>query len=259
MPTRKYGYIKDPYDPRDWKFSAIHAPKAAPLPDKVSLRSKFKEKPYDQGELGSCSAQAATAAFTFVHDGGPYSRLALYYQERVLEGTVEHDSGAFLRDAIKVLNLQGVGLEKDWPYDISKFAVAPPAIEVQEALENKISAYSSLADGSGIEYRQCLSDGFPFIIGIQIYQDFESPEVAQSGVISMPEYWTQCLGGHAVTVIGYDNNFDPSAHGADGKVEPYYEVRNSWGTDWGDNGHFWIPARYLEDPKLATDAWTIRK
>jgi hypothetical protein len=38
-----------------------------------------------------------------------------------------------------------------------------------------------------------------------------------------------------------------------------YEVRNSYGTDWGDAGHFWIPGDYLEDRDLADDFWTIRK
>jgi len=255
MTIRKYGYLRDPADPRDWKFSAVHAPKAAPLPEKVSLRDKFKEKPYDQGQLGSCSAHAALGIFTFTHGGGPYSRLALYYQERLLEGTVNEDSGAFLRDAIKVLSTQGVGLEEHWPYDIKKFTVAPPEVEVQEALQNKITTYSSITDGSGIEYRQCLADGYPFMIGIQIFETFESEEVARSGVVPMPEWNEKCLGGHAVAVIGYNDKFK---RGLFGKSEPHYEVRNSWGTDWGDQGHFWIPARYIEDTKYGTDAWTIR-
>jgi C1A family cysteine protease len=256
MVKRKYGYLRDPKDSRDWIFKAVHAPKEIHLPEKVSLRDKFKEPPYDQGELGSCSAQAATAAFTFVHGGGPYSRLALYYCERMLEGTVDQDSGAFLRDAIKVLSNTGVGLEKDWPYDISKFNVEPPPVEVQEAAENKIATYSSLTDGNADEYRQCLADGYPFIIGIQLYRSFESQEVASNGIVFMPENNEEHLGGHAVTVIGYDENFK---NGFFSPKKRYYEVRNSWGTNWGDDGHFWIPAEYLENPSLATDAWTIRK
>ena len=255
MTIRKYGYLKDPYDPRDIKYSASRPPRVSNLPDKVSLRSKFKELPYDQGELGSCSAQAATGIFTFVNPGGPYSRLALYYQDRVLEGTVDQDSGAFLRDAIKVLSTQGVGLEEHWPYDVTKFKEAPPEIEVKEALQNKITKYLSLSDGSGVQYKQCLADGFPFMIGIQIFESFESDSVAQTGIVPMPNSDEKCLGGHAVVVIGYDDNFKT---GLFSHKEPHYEVRNSWGTEWGDHGHFWIPAKYIEDTLFGTDAWTIR-
>jgi len=254
MTRRVYGYLRDREDPRDWKFNAVHAPGAIELPEKVSLRDKFKEPPYDQGELGSCSAQAATAVFTYEHGGGPYSRLALYYWERLMEGTVDQDSGAYLRDAIQVLNKQGVGLEKDWPYDISKFKEAPPQIEIDEAAQNKIVEYSRLSNGQ--EYKQCLADGFPFIIGIQIYDSFESQEVSNSGVVPMPGSSERCLGGHAVTVIGYDEKYKTNMF-CPGQC--YYEVRNSWGTSWGDHGHFWIPAEYIENPAFGSDAWTVRK
>jgi len=254
MTKRVYGYLRDREDPRDWKFNAVHAPGAIELPEKVSLRDKFKEPPYDQGALGSCSAQAATAVFTYEHGGGPYSRLALYYWERLMEGTVDQDSGAYLRDAIQVLNKQGVGFEKDWPYDIAKFKDAPPQVEIDEAAQNKIVEYSRLDNGQ--EYKQCLADGYPFIIGIQIYESFESQEVTDTGVVPMPKPNENCLGGHAVTVIGYNENYKTNMF-CPGQC--YYEVRNSWGTEWGDAGHFWIPAAYLENPAFGSDAWTVRK
>jgi len=252
MITRKYGYLKDPKDPTDIRFRAVRSIEDNPIfPEKVSLRNRFKELPYDQGELGSCSAHAATGIFTYEHGGGPYSRLALYYWERELEGTIDHDSGAYLRDAIKVLNAKGIGLEEHWPYDISKFTVQPPPIELQEGALNKITQYFSLDDGDANDYRQCLVDGYPFMLGIQIFQSFESDSVARTGVVPMPSQYENCLGGHAVAVIGYDENFQ-------GMGRRYYEVRNSWGVDWGDRGHFWIPGEYLENNQLGTDAWTIR-
>ena len=88
------------------------------------------------------------------------------------------------------------------------------------------------------------------VIGFTVYQSFESNEVTATGIVPMPTQNDQMMGGHAVCVIGYNTNFN----GGD-----YYEVRNSWGEDWGDQGNFWIPAAYLENPQLAQDAWTIRK
>ena len=74
-------------------------------------------------------------------------------------------------------------------------------------------------------------------------------------IVPMPNSDEKCLGGHAVVVIGYDDNFKT---GLFSHKEPHYEVRNSWGTEWGDHGHFWIPAKYIEDTLFGTDAWTIR-
>ena len=74
----------------------------------------------DQGQLGSCTANALVGALEFLElkDGAQFvdlSRLFLYYNERVIEGTVDHDSGAFIRDGIKSLAKQGVCTEPEWP------------------------------------------------------------------------------------------------------------------------------------------------
>lgn len=247
-----YNHKKDPHDLRDFKFKIVHAPtETIPLPERISLRSKFIESPYDQGQLGSCSAQAGAGVFTFVHQGGPWSRLAIYYFERKLEGTINEDSGAFLRDCIKVLSTVGVGLEKDWAYDIAKFQIEPPPIELSEASTNKIVVYSRL-DIEDKDFKTCLAQGFPFMVGIQVFEGLESEQTAETGIVELPSVFDTSLGGHAVVCIGYDDNFRNSG-------KKYYEMRNSWGTNWGDGGYFWLPAEYLENPNYASDAWTIRK
>jgi C1A family cysteine protease len=37
----------------------------------------------------------------------------------------------------------------------------------------------------------------------------------------------------------------------------HFIVRNSWGEDWGDAGHFYIPYAYLTNPTLSSDMWCI--
>jgi len=284
--TKRYGWRPDLPDYRDWAYANTHykdwaysnrhllgavvapidtspehavihtsnGPVVVPepdavitvLPEAISMRSKMPPV-WNQGQLGSCTAMAASALFQYAHGDGPYSVLHIYYYERLLEGTVNIDSGAQIRDAIQVLANTGVGLDKDWPYVISNFAVQPPLIELMEATQNKAISYSRLEPS---EYRLCLAQGHPFIIGITVYSSFETPEVAVSGIVPMPQAGDKMMGGHAVCVVGYNNNIN-------GKK--YYEVRNSWGETWGDQGYFWIPAEYLENPNLATDAWTIRK
>jgi C1A family cysteine protease len=240
----RYGWRPDLPDVRDFKYGAVHKPTAPPaLPAKVSLRAKMPPV-FDQGELGSCTGNALAGALGFIHAGFIASRLFIYYGERVIEHDVRADNGAEIRDGVKVLATKGAPPEADWPYDIAKFAKRPVSKAYKDALPQKVTSYSRL---TAADYRTCLADGHPFVIGFSVYDNFESDAVAKTGVVGMPS--GQMLGGHAVCVIGYDR------HGPAGDC---YEVRNSWGDAWGDHGNFWIPAAYLENADLADDAWTLR-
>jgi C1A family cysteine protease len=272
----KYGWKPDLPDFRDLFYRDVHSPEAQALkavvapvdptavhnvtavvgptgmgadgfPLAISLRGHMPPV-FNQGQLGSCTANASGAMWAFVHGGGPYSRLQIYYCERMMEGTVASDNGAFIRDAIQVLVNQGAALEADWPYDESKFTIQPPPPVLQEADQGRAVEYSRLENRT--DFRNCLAQGHPFITGITIYSSFETDEVARTGFVPMPTRNDSVAGGHAVCVIGYNTDIN----GGD-----YYEVRNSWGEDWGDAGNFWIPAAYLENPNLSCDAWTIRK
>lgn len=242
-----YGWRPDLGDQRDLLFSVVHAPPPAPLPTSVSLADKMPPV-YDQGQLGSCTANALAAAYGFLHPGYLGSRLQLYYDERLIEGDVAQDGGAQIRDGVKVLNKTGLGPESEWPYDPAKFAHKPPVRELRDAAKAKISSYSRLLTQQ--DFMSCLADGFPLVFGFTVYESFESEAVAKSGVVPMPGKREQVVGGHAVCAIGYDTTR------ADG---PHYKVRNSWGSAWGQDGDFWMPAAYLENSRLASDAWTLRK
>jgi len=129
MKIQRYGWIRDLPDHRDFMYSVPVATLQA-LPSSVDLRSHCPPV-YDQGQLGSCTANAIAGALQFdeikEHKNGPStpSRLFIYYNERVIEGTVTSDSGAQLRDGVKTVAKRGICPAKVWPYDISKFAVKP--------------------------------------------------------------------------------------------------------------------------------------
>src|ERR1700761_6388176 len=95
------------------------------LPPTVDLRDKFGPV-YDQGNLGSCTANAGAAAYNYISKcpQNP-SRLFLYYNERLLDGDVSSDAGSSLSQCVNALEQFGVCGEKLWPYDISKFAEYP--------------------------------------------------------------------------------------------------------------------------------------
>jgi C1A family cysteine protease len=243
-----YGWIPDLPDHRDLIFSAPLAQVRA-LPSKVDLR-KSCPSVYDQGRLGSCTANAIAAAVEFdlkkqkLTDFMP-SRLFIYYNERVMEHSVASDAGAQLRDGIKSIAKQGVCPEPEWPYDISKFAVKPPETAYSDALKNKAVSYQAVTRNLG-QMKGCLAAGYPFVLGFTVYSAFESKEVATTGVLDLPASGESTLGGHAVLAVGYDDG------------QQRFIIRNSWGTHWGQKGYFTMPYAYLLTASLSSDFWTVR-
>jgi len=174
-----------------------------------------------------------------------FSRLFVYYNERVIEHTVKSDSGAMIRDGIKTLAKQGVCSEKIWPYKISKFTDRPSAACYRQALKHQIISYYRIHTLD--EMLACLAEGFPFVFGFTVYESFESQKVARTGIVDMPKAAEKALGGHAVMAVGYDDK------------DQRFLVRNSWGKDWGMKGYFTMPYKYVADRNLSDDFWTIRR
>ncbi len=228
-------------------YSAV-APRIAGLPKKVDLRGKCSPVE-NQGQLGSCTANALVGALEFLElkDNARFvdlSRLFVYYNERLIEGTVDEDSGAFLRDGIKSLAREGVCPEKEWPYRINVFRQKPTPACYAHAKRREITSYHRI--NSTDEMRICLAEGFPFVFGFTVYNSFESAAVARSGLLNMPAKNERVVGGHAVMAAGYDDR------------QKRFIVRNSWGADWGQDGYFTMPYQYLGSRNLSDDFWTIR-
>ena len=242
-----YGWMPDLPDQRDKLYAAIAAPPKR-LPSSVDLRPGCSTIE-NQGRLGSCTANALAGNLEFLEKKASMtatdlSRLFIYYNERSIEGTVAQDGGAMIRDGVKTLAKQGVCAEAAWPYVISKFAVKPPAPCYRDAIKHQITSYHRILNIQ--EMRMCLAEGYPFVFGFTVYESFESPAVAKTGVLDMPKPQEKTLGGHAVMAVGYDD-----------KAKRFL-VRNSWGSDWGLKGYFTIPYDYLDSRNLADDFWTIR-
>ncbi len=256
LKMHKFGWLPDLPDERDYVYEApMKLRSASDFPSKVDLR-KICPPVFNQGELGSCTANSLLAAVECCKrlqgqkKTKRLSRLFLYYNERVMMDTVLSDSGAYLRDGVKSLNKQGVCLEKDWTYSKStkpgaKYTKEPPKECYEAALDNQILSYWRI-NANMFDIRACLADGYPFVFGFSVYSSFMSEEVAKTGIMPMPEKGESMLGGHAVMAAGYDND------------RRLLLVRNSWGKEWGDKGYFWMPYDYISKTKNCSDFWTIR-
>jgi C1A family cysteine protease len=246
--NRRYGWIPDVPDQRDMYYATRVS--LTKLPIKVDLRPKCPPV-YDQGSLGSCTANAIGAAVQFERSKQKFkpdfipSRLFIYYNERVIENSVASDAGAQIRDGIKSIATQGVCPEPEWPYDILEFAHKPTAQCYKDAINHTAVQYQRIPQVLS-QMKGCLASGYPFVFGFSVYTGFESEDVAETGAANMPTGKERLLGGHAVVAVGYDESTQR------------FNVRNSWGKKWGNKGYFTLPYAYLTDSNLADDLWTIR-
>jgi C1A family cysteine protease len=213
------------------------------LPITVDLRSKMPPI-LNQLTIGSCTSFGITSLFSFDDPTFFGSQLFLYYNERLIENDVNIDAGAQISDGIKSLQNYGLCSEETWPYDVSKFAEKPPQEAYDEALKHKAISVQNIHQDIN-SMKNSLFQEHPFVVGIQIFEEFESDQVAKTGIVPMPTADSAYIGGHCIAIVGYNLT--------------HWICRNSWGSDWGDAGYFYLPHIYLLDSSLSSDLWSILK
>ncbi|CAE7779103.1 unnamed protein product [Symbiodinium sp. KB8] len=174
------------------------------------------------------------------------SRLFIYYNERLVEGSVNQDAGAMIRDGIKTMSKVGVCPESVWKYDDGPtfFKQEPNQQAYDIAQKCRVMGYARVAQDLS-QMKMCIKSGYPFVFGFAVLSSFQTAEVARTGKMVMPQANDQQLGGHAVCAVGYDD------------FQQCFIVRNSWGEAWGDKGYFYMPYEYICHPSLASDFWAI--
>lgn len=244
----RFGWRPDTPDMRD-RLSAVPVRAPSKLPPSVDLSTLAWMPPvYDQGQLGSCTGNAIAGGFAF--DLGKQnlpvfqpSRLAIYYDERVIEHTTKEDAGAEIRDGMKVISKTGAAPETLWPYVISKFSQKPPKAYYDAAKPHTCVLYQRVPQAESA-IKSVLASGLPIVFGITVYESFESDAVASTGTVPMPKKTEKTLGGHAILMVGY--------------TKSRFKFRNSWGKDWGKKGYATLPLDYVLNSDLASDFWTIQ-
>lgn len=214
------------------------------LPLSVDMR---KDCPpvYDQGKLGSCTANAIAAALDFERHKQAEafitpSRLFIYYNERLDDNTVESDSGASIRESVKTVHKKGACTEQEWPYHIDMFAVEPPPFAYEQAVQYEALKYLRIPQ-TELAMKSCLAEGYPFVCGITVYDSFMS----KNPIKTLPDILDNIAGGHAVMIVGFT-------------TDGYWIMRNSWGVKWGEFGYCYLPKDYLLNPDLSDDRWSLR-
>lgn len=234
----------DPPDERDYLYKSTLF--KTELPDEVDLRPLMSPV-VDQGWLGSCSANAIASGlreYLMNKDGQPLTRLSrlfLYWHSRNEIGKVNEDSGAYLRDGMKIMNKIGCAPEADMPYVESKFRDKPSAQADANAAKYKLREYKRIT--SSADLLQALAEGYPVVLGATLYESYY--DIGKDGIFQMPKPGERSIGRHAMLACGYKR--------INGVM--HVLLRNSYGTSWGDKGYGWMPIDYIRSINV-TDMWT---
>lgn len=257
--THGGGWIPDRSNPRDRFLVTPQFANPGPRPASVDLSHKLPPA-YDQGKLGTCTANAIAAAVQYARRvlGKPSdftpSRLFIYYQQRKIEGSLSLDAGGQLRDGIASVANVGVCPESDWPYDNvaadpsshlfppnARAVKLPPPSIVQEAGKYRTISYQPLSQDVAV-LESCIASGYPFVFGFNVYGDFnEMTTVLRK---PRPDQLT-ALWGHAVLATGYNQS------------KRTFRIRNSWGPIANDHGYFDMDYDYVLNSAWAANFWVV--
>ena len=152
---------------------------------------------------------------------------------------------------MRATSTYGAPLESLWPYSVNMFRSKPTAQAIADGLRRKVTSYQAAANFAAVQ--NAIASGYPVVVGFDVYSSFEGPwgniphGRTGSGMMPYPNTRTeQLLGGHAVCLVGYDNNTSR------------FIARNSWGTSWGDNGYFYMPYQVIQNTSMSSDFWVIK-
>jgi C1A family cysteine protease len=240
-----YGWKKDLYDSRDLikEYNITEADKKV---IKVDLSNKCP-KVYDQGNLNSSVANSISTLYEYEqlnryddHIFTP-SRLFIYYNTRLIEGTVDYDDGITIRNVIKSMNLNGICPEVMWKYITDNYKIRPPEECYLESWHHHIR-YKRLIQQLD-QLKKSLILGKPFIFGMKVYTNFNN--IKEDGILTMPNKYDKLIGYHSVVAIGYNDN------------RRQFLIRNSYSDTWGKDGNFLMPYDYILNEDYCNDFWII--
>jgi C1A family cysteine protease len=194
----------------------------------------------NQGSLGSCVANATADAFEIIKGIENYgkveqvSRLFIYYNARACNKDTDKDSGCYIHDALNSLTKLGVCKEETWDYDTNKVFTHPPIEAYSEANDNKIKTFYQITSNNSNrinDIESAIRANHPVIFGTTVGMELQNYS-GEDIVFDIPE---NHIGSHAMLIVGI-------RVGSNGKE---FYIRNSWGDDWGDDGHFWMSSKYI--------------
>ncbi|MFN8291098.1 MAG: C1 family peptidase [Chitinophagaceae bacterium] len=233
------------------------------LPEAVSLL-RFAPERGDQGQQGSCVAWssaygAQTILFAAATHEDPnnirFSPSYLYNQIK-LDGC----QGSYIQRAMESMQRNGGVPLAQYPYNDQDCDREPSSSDISRGKQNVIHGFTRLTnDNEEINIRavkEHLAKDAPVVIGMMVGQSFMQDMMGQE--VWRPSGMDESqvgMGGHAMCVIGYDDN-KLVGKTADGKdLYGAFQIMNSWTPKWGNNGVAWVG--YSDFRRFVREAYGI--
>jgi C1A family cysteine protease len=221
------------------------------LPNKVNLRKYMTAVEEQVGN--SCVANALVGAYEYlakrsIGSAADVSRLFVYYNARAQEGCEAEDGGAQMSCAIDCLIEHGACSEELWPNDEEFLCYEPHAEAYTHAANFKITQSEFIETDLDV-WRHTLAEGYPIAFALNTFDSFDDA-TQNRGRVPQPkksDNYRETHGWHAMLCVGYSDK------------DRMFIVRNSWGSEWGEQGYCYIPYDYIiHQDYNAHDSWIIR-
>ena len=255
MPFLKSMSLKSHWEDKDYKFEKAMFPKVGGTLELSQPHVIPEFTPISQqGRAGTCVANAwcdCVEMLIGMHYGKSnvvqLSRRFAYWVSRYLHSATDRDDGTFLRAMGHQFLKVGVVLEEDMPYsdqerDLVGKAASPELQHYTMASNNRIKSFYRLSSMEAQMLREmevAVRSNHPVVIGVPVTGYFQDER--DLAIFTRPAD-ADVIGRHCMLVVGV--RFES------GKRQ--WLIRNSWGKNWGDNGHCWMTDDYLS---LSTDTW----
>lgn len=208
------------------------------VPVRVSLK-KYCPVPGDQRQTGACVGWAVGYGALTIQRAiqsnmtdqaliTQQANSAAFLYNQLRRNKTDCAEGAYLEDAMTLLKERGDCLEKTFNYDRQDCQTQPGAVQFAEALQYRAQDFATVfaldEDPKSKIGKACkiLATQIPIVVGIGITKSFF--EVLPGTVTWNPAEAESVTGYHAMVLTGYNN------------VEKYFELLNSFGPSWGQNG-----------------------
>lgn len=226
----------------------------------TSLPASYSLKPYaptpkSQGSQPSCVGWASgygarTISYAIRNNwANDISKInqntfspAFVYNQIKFKGDDFCKRGSYVSDALRLIKEYGILKLNDFGYTDKSCTTKPNSYGLQVAKNNTIEGYERLSNygdqsSSFIKkIKKAIANKNPVVIGMTIHKSFYRAK----GYWSPQGSTDPSLGGHAMVVVGYDDN----------KYGGAFEILNSWGSAWGNGGYIWVK---YDDFKLKTN------
>lgn len=227
------------------------------LKDVVDLREFFSPV-RNQQDLGSCTSFAVTSMYEALMNrgaGGSHKHLSpgfLYYYSNILKGRPQ--GGSNFHDQLEVLGCQGVCRDELYAYDPNNPSKEPTSQAKEDAETHRVLKAKQIVvrktpdKGKDLKFNHsqltnALSEGYPVGISLKIFDNLGK----EGPLVEHPKETPNAKeeGYHAMVIAGYSEE------------NGFYIVRNSWGSDFGDQGYCYVPFSYIDDPDFLDFACII--